>query len=131
MRKRGFFVSGLSEAYSGSSTSHIRQFEIDSQTSTANHLRVFNTAPFYRTRIRYLTVLVHPAEGRVFHPLGKKLADEPTIAREAIHHVELLADGTVLSFAEGSGDRERYEGIMRDSPYVVDFLVSGGIHGWR
>lgn len=75
--------------------------------------------------MRYLTVLVHPAEGRVFHPLGKKLADEPTIAREAIHHVELLADGTVLSFAEGSGDQERYEEIMRDSPYVVDFLVSG------
>nr|WP_224448712.1 helix-turn-helix domain-containing protein [Haloprofundus salilacus] len=28
-------------------------------------------------------------------------------------------------FAEGSGDRARYEEIMRDSPHVIDFLVAG------
>ncbi|GAA5044851.1 helix-turn-helix domain-containing protein [Haladaptatus pallidirubidus] len=76
--------------------------------------------------MRYLTVLVHPAEGGAFHPLGEKLTKESEIEREAIHHVEHLADDTVLSFAEGSGDRGRYEEIMRNSPYVVDYLVSGG-----
>nr|WP_231587890.1 helix-turn-helix domain-containing protein [Halostagnicola sp. A56] len=28
-------------------------------------------------------------------------------------------------FAEGSGDRERYEEIMQNSPFVVDHLVAG------
>lgn len=74
--------------------------------------------------MRYLTVLVQPSEGG-FHPLGETLTEEPSITREAIHHVELLADGTVLLLAEGSGDQTRYEEIMQDSPYVVDSLVSG------
>ena len=75
--------------------------------------------------MRYLTVLAHPADGSTFHPLAERLAAEPSIEREAIHHVELLADGTVLLFGEGSGDRSRYEEIMADSPSVVDYLASG------
>ena len=75
--------------------------------------------------MRYLTVVVDPAEGGAFHPLGKQLTEEASITREAIHHVELLADGTVLLFAEGSGDRRRYEEIMDGSPHVLDSLVSG------
>lgn len=75
--------------------------------------------------MRYLTVLATPTEDGSFHPLGKKLTAEPTIEREAIHHVDLLADGTVLLFGKGSGDRARYEEIMRNSPHVVDYLVAG------
>lgn len=76
--------------------------------------------------MRYLTVDIHPADGAVFHPLGAKLAREPALSREALHHVEYLSDGTVLLLAEGSGDQERYREIMADAPSVVDFLVSGG-----
>jgi predicted DNA binding protein len=76
--------------------------------------------------MRYLTVHVRPTEGGAFHPLGAKLAAEQSVGREAIHHVELVGDGTVLMLAEGSGDRARYEEIMSASPYVLDFLVSGG-----
>ena len=75
--------------------------------------------------MRYLTILLHPAEGGTLHPLGEQLTQDPALTREAIHHVELLADGTVLLFAEGSGDAERYAEIMAESPYVVDHLVSG------
>lgn len=75
--------------------------------------------------MRYLTVLVRPAETGAFHPLGRALSEDPSLTREAIHHVELLDDGTVLLFAEGSGDRNRYEEIMADSPAVLDYLVSG------
>lgn len=74
--------------------------------------------------MRYLTVLAHPADG-AFHPLAERLASDPAITREAIHHVELLGDDTILLFAEGSGDSERYEAIMADSDYVEEFLVSG------
>jgi predicted DNA binding protein len=75
--------------------------------------------------MRYLTVLVSRSDGDGFHPLGTKLGAEQSITREAIHHVDLLADGTVLLFAEGSGKRDRYEAIMRESPRVDDYLVSG------
>jgi hypothetical protein len=75
--------------------------------------------------MRYLTVGVHAAESGAFPPIEKRLGEEPTIQQEAIHHVELLADGTMMMLAEGSGDRERYEEIMQESAHVNTFLVSG------
>lgn len=75
--------------------------------------------------MRYLTVVFEPAGGESFHPLGGTLSDEPSIERRAIHHVELLGDGTVLLLAEASGDQERYRQIMRESPHVLDFLTAG------
>jgi hypothetical protein len=57
--------------------------------------------------------------------VSERLASDPSIRREAIHHVELLADDTVLTLAEGSGDRERYADLMSTAPDVEDFLVSG------
>ncbi|KZN26468.1 bacterio-opsin activator [Haladaptatus sp. R4] len=75
--------------------------------------------------MRYLRVLVEPNGGSAFHPLGKQLTNEPSIERRAVHHVELLADDTVLLFAEASGDQERYKQIMEDSPHVADYLTSG------
>lgn len=75
--------------------------------------------------MRYLTVRVDPRENGGIHPIGEQLTAESSITREAIHSVELLADGTVLLFAEGSGDRDRYEAIAAASPHVVDALVTG------
>src|SRR6056297_318610 len=75
--------------------------------------------------MRYLTVRLYATESDPLHPLGKRLADDPTIQREAIHQIELLADGTVRTLAEASGDRERYEKLMAAAPSVRDFLISG------
>ncbi|QIB75817.1 helix-turn-helix domain-containing protein [Halogeometricum borinquense] len=75
--------------------------------------------------MRYLTVLVKSNGESAFHPLGGELTDEPSIKRRAIHHIELLADDTVLLFAEASGSQKRYREIMDDSPHVIDYLVSG------
>lgn len=75
--------------------------------------------------MRYLTVGIQVAETGAFHPVEKRLAEESAIQQEAIHHIELLADGTVVMLAEGSGDRRRYEEIMRESAHVETFLVSG------
>jgi hypothetical protein len=75
--------------------------------------------------MRYVTLQLSPAEGRGFHPLGERLCEEPSIQREAVHHVELLDDGTVLLLAEAVGDRERYEEIMSSSPSVVEYMASG------
>ncbi|MBX0326014.1 helix-turn-helix domain-containing protein [Halomicroarcula sp. F13] len=75
--------------------------------------------------MRYLTVSLRPTDGEGFHPLGKRLTAEASIQREAIHHVELIDDGTMLMLAEGSGDRERYEDIMASSSFVHEYMVSG------
>ncbi|SFC52056.1 HTH DNA binding domain-containing protein [Halobiforma haloterrestris] len=75
--------------------------------------------------MRYLTVGVHTAETGALHPIEKRLAEAPAVQQEAIHHAELLGDGTVVMLAEGSGDRERYEEIMQESTHVDTFLVSG------
>lgn len=75
--------------------------------------------------MRYLTVLVKPGGRGAFHPLGTALADDPSIKRRAIHHIELLDDDTVLLFAEASGSKERYEQIMEDSSYVSSYLTAG------
>ncbi|AUV82137.1 bacterio-opsin activator [Salinigranum rubrum] len=75
--------------------------------------------------MRYVTLRLSPSRGEGFHPLGRRLSEEPSIRREAIHHVELLDDGTVLLLAEGSGDRDRYEEIMSSSPSVIDYMASG------
>lgn len=75
--------------------------------------------------MRYLTVRLRPAEGAGFHPLGERLTEAPSVEREAIHHVELLDDGSVLLLAEGSGDRDRYEAVMASSPAVHDYMLSG------
>lgn len=75
--------------------------------------------------MRYLTVLVKADGGSALHPLGSELTDDPSIERRAIHHVELLADGTVLLLAEASGSQDRYRQVMEDSPYVIDYLTAG------
>lgn len=75
--------------------------------------------------MRYLTVVVKPDGGKAFHPLGRELADEPSINRRAIHHLELLDDDTVLLFAEASGSKERYKEIMEESPHVISYLTAG------
>jgi len=75
--------------------------------------------------MRYLTVQLVPREGAGFHPLGERLTTEPALQREAVHHFELLDDGTLLLLAEGSGDRDRYEEIMASEPTVRNYMVSG------
>jgi len=75
--------------------------------------------------MRYLTVLVKADGGSALHPLGNELSNEPSIERRAIHHVELLADGTVLLLAEASGSQDRYRQIMDESPHVLDYLTAG------
>ena len=75
--------------------------------------------------MRYLTVLVKPNDDGAFHPLGGELTADPSIERKAIHYVELLADDTVLLFAEASGSQDRYKEIMEDSDHVLSYLTAG------
>lgn len=58
--------------------------------------------------MRFVTVRIVSATGGL-HPLHDILADEPAISRTALHHFNVLADGTVVTLLEFEGDRERLE----------------------
>lgn len=46
---------------------------------------------------------------RPLHPLDELLADDPAVTRRALHHFNVLADGTVVTMLEFEGDRERLQ----------------------
>ena len=74
--------------------------------------------------MRYVTVLVYPAEGEV-HPVERRLAEEPAVRRKAVHAVKEVPDGTIVLFTEVEGDLDRYEQLMESSPEILTYATSG------
>ncbi|MCU4742112.1 helix-turn-helix domain-containing protein [Halobacteria archaeon AArc-m2/3/4] len=73
--------------------------------------------------MRYVTFVARPTEG-YFHPVDRALLEDPDVTPEAVHHVELLSDGTIAMVARVSGDPNRYREILAESEAVLDFAVS-------
>lgn len=74
--------------------------------------------------MRYATVIVYQNEEQ-FHPVAHELDEEPALQRKAIHSIKLLDDGTIAMLGEFEGNMDRYREIMRQSPSVHTFAVSG------
>lgn len=74
--------------------------------------------------MRYVTVLVYPAEGEV-HPVARRLAEEPAVRRKAVHAVKEVPDGTIVLFTEIEGDVDRYGELMDASSEVITYATSG------
>jgi hypothetical protein len=79
--------------------------------------------------MRYVTITMRPRSGD-FHPVGRHLSDAPDMTREAIHHIELLDDGTIAMLASVRGNMERYRDILATSPEVIEFAVAGTHEGF-
>lgn len=79
--------------------------------------------------MRYATVIIRRDE-ESFHPIAHKLDRESSIRRRAIHSIKLLDDGTIAMLGEIEGDLDRYREIMRESPSVETFAVSGDDSGY-
>jgi hypothetical protein len=56
--------------------------------------------------MRFVTGTLRPDEG-AFQPLDAALLEEPDVRREAVHHLDRLADGTAVAMFEVSGDPDR------------------------
>ena len=80
--------------------------------------------------MRYVTVRVSPRGDRALHPLMAELAAAEDITREAIHSIELLADGTAVMVGESRGNQERFERILADSEYVYEYTTTGADGRW-
>lgn len=78
--------------------------------------------------MRHVTITMRPTSG-YFHPVDRQLADAPDVTREAIHHFELLDDGTLALLASVRGNMKRYRDILAASPEVIEFAVAGTHEG--
>jgi predicted DNA binding protein len=79
--------------------------------------------------MRYMTVNLY-MDWQSFHPVEHRLAREPALRRKALHSIKLLDDDTIALLAEVEGDLDRYREIMRESPEVERFTVSGDDSGF-
>lgn len=63
--------------------------------------------------MRYVEATLRPERG-YFHRFDELLRDEPDVREEAIHQMNLLEDGTVVSLSEYSGSRRRVEEVLEE-----------------
>jgi len=79
--------------------------------------------------MRYMEVRMYP-DWETFPSLKQRLFREPDIRRRKLHALKLLDDGTVAALAEVDGDLDRYREVLRETPEVRRFAVSGDESGY-
>ncbi|MFB6143517.1 MAG: helix-turn-helix domain-containing protein [Halorientalis sp.] len=73
--------------------------------------------------MRYVEGLLTPDRGW-FHPIERRIQEAPGIQNERILQMELLADGTVTTMYEMSGDREVIEFAAEHIPELITYQIS-------
>jgi DNA-binding CsgD family transcriptional regulator len=69
--------------------------------------------------MRYFDFTLTPDDGAI-HPADRIVAEHPGVTREALMHVDALADGTgVMLYRLNGGDPERLAAELDESEYVV------------
>lgn len=76
--------------------------------------------------MRYVTLLVRPAEEVGFHPVTGRIVRASDLEPVAFHRMNDLGDGTVTLLAEVAGAADRYRETLADSPEVREFTVVEG-----
>ncbi len=81
-----------------------------------------------RTLMKLVRFLLVPPGGAL-HPVDAALADAPNVRRRAIHHLQLLEDGSAVTLYEVEGDEGDVRAILEASPHVTSFhLTPSGPH---
>lgn len=74
--------------------------------------------------MRYAKCIIIP-DDEGLHPVDQQIAEHPDIRRELLHNVNLLADETIVTLYQFSGDRDAIEEILEESPMVYKYQLSG------
>jgi predicted DNA binding protein len=80
--------------------------------------------------MRYVTMRVRHADGRPFHPLWGEMAEHSAITPGPIRRVEMLNDGTGISFVEVRDGLADYREILETSEYAIEYAVTGDDSGF-
>lgn len=78
--------------------------------------------------MRYVTLIVRP-EREIFHPVIRRLVEDPDMRRKAIHSIREIDDGTIALLGTVRGDLDQYREILATSPEVIRYAVSGDTEG--
>ena len=70
--------------------------------------------------MRYVDFLLIPKE-RYLHPATAAIAADSGVTREAVHHFNVLEDGTAVVLMEFSGAVERLDELVGDDPDVLSY----------
>jgi DNA-binding CsgD family transcriptional regulator len=70
--------------------------------------------------MRYFDFTLTPDDGAI-HPADRIVAEHPEVGREALMHVDALADGTGVMLSRLRGDPEGLPEVLETSEYVVDW----------
>ena len=79
--------------------------------------------------MQYMDLTMYP-DWELFPSLERRLFEEPDIRRRKLHSLKLLDNGTTAVLAEVDGDLDRYREILRETPSVRRFAVSGEESGY-
>lgn len=74
--------------------------------------------------MRYVAVRLRSAESS-FQAIPAEAAASIDVERAAIHHLEWLADGTVVQLRSVAGDLDAYRSLLDETPACRSSLVSG------
>ena len=73
--------------------------------------------------MRYVQFQLVPVSGSL-HPLSRILREDDLVTQEAIHHLRLLADDTVVGLYELEGEVDHLRTTFDEHPAMVDYTVS-------
>jgi predicted DNA binding protein len=73
--------------------------------------------------MRYVDFLLIPRD-RYLHPADAAVAAAADVHREAIHHFNVLEDGTAVVLLEFSGNVDRLEELIGDTPEILSYDLS-------
>jgi hypothetical protein len=71
--------------------------------------------------MRFVTLEFAQSDG--FHPTNELPDREPSITRVAVHHLQLLANGSLILLYELRGDLQRVKAIIASHPDTLSFNV--------
>lgn len=74
--------------------------------------------------MRYAKCIIIPDDAGL-HPVDRRIANHPDISRELLHNVNLLADESIVTIYQFSGDRGALESMLEESPMVHKYQLSG------